>query len=110
MDNTYQPIYDAIRSKISGFNGQDLIDQIARNFDISHHVEIINQEFLNVTFEMQRPSVLFKPELKRDGNQWCSLLGVDLQTGVAGFGDTPDQAMREFDKEWTKSIKTELNK
>lgn len=108
MDDTYQPIYDAVRSKISAFNGQDLIDQISRNFDISHHTEIIKQEFLNVAFEMQRPSVLFKPELQKDGNQWCALLGKDLQVGVAGFGDTPYQAMGEFDKEWEKSMKSEI--
>ena len=33
----------------------------------------------------------------RDGNQWCVLLGDDLQAGIAGFGDSPAQAVAAFD-------------
>jgi len=99
--DTYQPIYDAVRSGITSFDGQSLIDRIAVNFvDISHHLEIVKQEFLNAAFEMQRPSVIFKPKISRDGDQWCVLLGDDLQIGVAGFGSTPDEAVRNFDKQW----------
>jgi hypothetical protein len=29
-----------------------------------------------------------------DGNQWCALLGGNLQEGIAGFGDTPAEALR----------------
>lgn len=53
--------------------------------------------------ERVRPSVLFRPVLSRDGNQWCALLGENLQEGVAGFGKTPDEAMRSFDRAWTTS-------
>jgi hypothetical protein len=28
-----------------------------------------------------------------DGNQWCALWGDDIQSGVAGFGDTPALAL-----------------
>lgn len=51
-----------------------------------------------------RPSVNFKPKLIRDGNKWCALYGEDLQEGVAGFGDSPDEAMRNFDSEWYKCL------
>lgn len=37
-----------------------------------------------------------KPVL--DGNMWCFLWGDDLQSGVAGFGDTVYAAMMDFDK------------
>ena len=50
--------------------------------------------------EQQRPSVLYRPALERDGDQWCALYGADLQQGVAGFGDTPSAAMYAFDKAW----------
>jgi hypothetical protein len=49
-------------------------------------------------FEHIRPSVLFRPTLSADGTMWCALLGGDLQSGVAGFGETPAAAMLEFDK------------
>lgn len=28
-----------------------------------------------------------------DGNEWCALLGKDLQEGLAGFGKTPAAAL-----------------
>lgn len=47
-----------------------------------------------------RPSVLYRPTLVADGSMWCALYGDDLQVGVAGFGETPDAAMRAFDQAW----------
>lgn len=34
----------------------------------------------------------------RDGNQWCVLLGEDLQVGIAGFGDSPALAIQDLDR------------
>ncbi len=50
--------------------------------------------------EPMRPSVLFKPALTQDGNQWCMLYGENLQTGVAAFGKTPAEAAAAFDSAW----------
>ncbi len=52
-------------------------------------------------WEQQRPSVVFKPTLSKDGNMWCALFGENLQEGVAGFGETPAKAMYAFDTAWT---------
>ncbi|HET6788177.1 MAG TPA: hypothetical protein VFH49_09460 [Aquabacterium sp.] len=54
----------------------------------------------SAAIEAQRPSVLFRPSLSVDGNQWCALYGDNLQDGVAGFGDSPEAAMAGFDKAW----------
>lgn len=35
-----------------------------------------------------------------DGNQWCYLLGNNLQEGIAGFGDTALGAAEDFDKNY----------
>jgi hypothetical protein len=51
-------------------------------------------------WEYQRPSVVFKPTLSKDGNMWCAMLGENLQEGVVGFGDTPADAMYAFDAAW----------
>ena len=48
----------------------------------------------------EEPSVLYRPQLTVDGNQWCALYGIDLQSGVAGFGDSPYLAMCDFNKNW----------
>ena len=95
-----QEIYDAVRSRINGGNIAEAVSDAARNaFDISHRVEMVSNEFLTVAYEMQRPCVLFKPELSQDGNAWLAIYG-DLPTGVVGAGDTPAAAMADFDKAW----------
>lgn len=103
--DSYQPFYDAARSKMSFFDGSLLIQEIAGRFDFSHYAEIIKNDALNITYEMQRPAVLFKPKLYVDGNQWCAVYGDDIQNGVAGFGDSPSKAMTDFDNEWVKNLK-----
>jgi len=37
--------------------------------------------------------------LKKDGDEWCVLLGEDQIVGVCGFGDTPYSAMVKFFEE-----------
>lgn len=54
---------------------------------------------------MTQPSVLYRPALSVDGNQWCALYGEDLQSGVAGFGDTPELAMVDFNKNWNTPLR-----
>lgn len=39
----------------------------------------------------------------RDGNQWCALYGEDLQTGIAGFGNTPFLAMIDLREQLNNS-------
>lgn len=55
-----------------------------------------------------RPCAIFKPCLFVDGDQWCALYGANLQEGVAGFGDSPEQAMISFDAVWRKPLSNEV--
>lgn len=50
--------------------------------------------------EWARASVMFRPTLTVDGNQFCALYGDNLHDGCAGFGDTPAKAMEDFDNNW----------
>ena len=67
----------------------------------------MKDRFDEAMYEIQEsataPHILMKPTLKPDGDMWCALYGEDLMSGVAGFGRTPQQAMREFDKAWKNS-------
>jgi hypothetical protein len=102
--DSYQPIYDAVRSRISGGNVGEAVERAAREaFDMGMTRQILQEEFLSAAHEMQRPSVLYRPTISADGTAWCALLGDNLQEGVAGFGDTPDAAMRDFDIVFWKS-------
>lgn len=51
-----------------------------------------------------RPSVMFKPKLFIEGDRWCALFGENIQDGVAGFGDSPANAMWDFDKAWNTPL------
>jgi hypothetical protein len=57
--------------------------------------------------ECYRPAILYRPKLSIDGNQWCALYGDNLQEGVAGFGDSPGEAMIAFDKAWWTKLSDE---
>lgn len=50
--------------------------------------------------ELVRPFMLLRPRIFPDENQWCALLGENLQMGVCGFGDTPAKASFDFDLQW----------
>lgn len=101
--DSYQAIYDAVRSRISGGNVGDIVERAAREaFDMGNMRQILTQDFAIVAQEMQRPSVLYRPTLSADGDMWCALYGEDLMSGVAGFGKTPAEAMTAFDQAfWT---------
>ena len=99
--DSYQAIYDAVRSKISNGDIGSAVESVARQaFDIYHQVDVVKNEYLTHAYELQRPFMLLKPKIYTDGDKWCALYGEDLQSGVAGFGDTPAQAATQFDVEW----------
>ena len=62
--------------------------------------DMVKQEWMYAANMSANPSVLFKPSIYPDGNMWCALYGEDLQSGVAGFGETPAKAMENFDHNW----------
>lgn len=45
-----------------------------------------------------------KPDLFIDGNQWCVLYGENLQEGIAGFGDTPQKAIWDWNKQFERPV------
>ena len=59
---------------------------------------------------MNRPSYIYRPSIFPDGNRWCALLGDDLQRGVCGFGDSPEEAYRNFDLAWQEKSKDQHGK
>lgn len=45
-----------------------------------------------------------KPQFFIDGDKWCCLYGENIQDGVAGFGDSPHEAVID----WNNQFKTKL--
>lgn len=103
MSDSYQAIYDAVRSRISGGDiGVAVRDIAFQQFDISHMKVMLQQDFSIAAQEMARPSVLWRPTICQDGSKWHALYGPNQMEGVSGFGDTPAEAMADFDNNWWK--------
>lgn len=100
--DSYQAIYDAVRTKISACNPNDAILQAFREANLLHSFSVAMQD---ISYSQTRPSVLYRPAVSIDGDKWCALYGEDLQNGVAGFGDSPEEAMADFDREWAEKLR-----
>ncbi len=105
MTDTYQAVYDAVCSRLSRCDVGEAVREVARHsFDLGMVVPLAQEAIAHVSYEMQRPSVLMRPTVMRDGDKWCALYGANLMEGVAGFGDSPELACEAFDKEWRTRI------
>ena len=73
---------------------------------ICHAAHMAQLSIQSAAAQYEAPSVIFRPKVYPDGNMWCALYGEDLQEGVAGFGETPQAAMVDFDNNWrTQTLK-----
>ena len=103
---TYQPIFDAVRSKLSNCDIGEAVASVFREANLSSYAERVSNVACDAAAEYMRPSAIMKPKLSIDGNQWCALYGENLQDGLAGFGDSPSEAMFQFDRAWCEKLKT----
>lgn len=101
---TYQPIYDAVRSRLCNGDIGAAIESSVREAGISHYTSMAAEAVMQAAAEYERPCALFRPKIYIDGNQWCALYGDNIQDGVAGFGDSPANAMWDFDKKFTGKL------
>lgn len=100
MDN-YQPIYDAVRSRIPPCNIEEAVrDAAMRALDTGMLVPIAQEAIGILTHAYDRPSAVYRPTLSLDGNMYCALYGENIMEGCAGFGATAEEAMWDFDKNW----------
>lgn len=104
MSDAYQPIYDAVRSRISNGDIGEAALQAFREANLSHYAQMAAIAAVDAANAQTAPSVLFRPKIFQDGDKWCALYGDDLQQGVAGFGESPAQAMYMFDVAWHQKL------
>jgi hypothetical protein len=101
MSDSYQATYDAVRSRISNGDIGSAVENALRTESIGYHFQ---QAANTISEEHTRPSVIYRPKLAPDGNAWIALYGDNLQEGVAGCGDSPAEAMADFDRNWFASL------
>lgn len=106
MSDTYQAVYDAVRSRIGNPDVAAAVsDAIGIHAQgLSYAIEAIKHEYVNAAMAQQRPCVLYRPAVSIDGDHWCALYGENLQDGVAGFGKSVEMAMQDFDSNWHKQL------
>lgn len=104
---TYQPIYDAVRSRVHNGDIGSAVQEVLNNCNISHYADMASRSIQEVASMYDRPSVMYRPKVFIDGNRWCALYGDDLQAGVAGFGDSPSEAMDDFDVAWHQKLRSQ---
>jgi hypothetical protein len=73
--------------------------QLAANA-ICHEAMLAGNAWQLAAWGFEKPSVRYRPALSVDGNMYCALYGSNLVDGVAGFGETAEKAMADFDKNW----------
>lgn len=100
MTDTYQAVYDAIRSRFHGCDTDTVVRNAVQDaFSMAnHHMACVAQEYCCAARDTTRPHVLYRLTPFQDGDHWCVLLGDDLQVGIVGFGETPMKACHDFDK------------
>ena len=103
MSDNYQAVYDAVCSRFRcSIDGDQIANSIASMFHAAgRQAEQAQYAAQYAEAERARPSVLFRPSINIDGNQWLVIYGENIQDGVCGCGDSPDEAMRDFDRAWT---------
>lgn len=95
MSDNYQAVYDAVRR---AFPHCDTSRAISEALDFSWMKQIIQQEFMIVLGEYQRPCIIWKAELSQcSQGKWTTNFGP-----IYGHGDSPAEAMADFDKKWYK--------
>lgn len=104
MSDTYQAFYDAARGKISNGDIGAAIESALRSENIGHHVQMASASIQEAASCYTDASAIYRPALSIDGNQWCALYGDNLQDGVAGFGNSPADAMRDFNRAWSAKL------
>jgi hypothetical protein len=102
--DSYQAVFDAVRSKISGGDVDSAIRSAISDMNLSHYVDQVMLAYKEALAEQMRPCILLRPELKIDGDRWCALYGENLQDGIAGFGKSPSDAMHDFDKAYHTNL------
>jgi hypothetical protein len=71
----------------------------------------IQQSKLSAAIEAEEMNLfsILKPKIFIHDGQWCVLYGDDIQSGICGFGISPEKAVWDFNKAWAADIERVLS-
>ena len=64
--------------------------------------QIVREAIVDAMERISAPHTRMRPRICPGGGMWCALYGDNLQHGLAGFGKTPAEACKDFDKNWER--------
>ena len=104
MSDSYQPIFDAVRSRIHNADVGDAVERAIRErFDVSHVIALAQEAIASVSLEHQRPCVLFRPKLYQEFSTkiWVAYYDPSPQDEIASdkkilFGTGASPALAIF--------------
>lgn len=74
-----------------------------RDIAMEASMNAVRMDTLICEQQYQRFAML-KPDIRKDGNQWSVLYGDNIQEGIVGYGDTPHEAIMDWDAAFNKKI------
>jgi hypothetical protein len=108
MDN-YQAVYDAVRASIRNGDIGHAVENAIGNAGISFQAQMASNMIQAAAAQYERPSVLYRPRLFISSGKWCASYNEmpynkAFTTSLIGIGDSPAEAMADFDKKWHAKI------
>lgn len=97
--DTYQPIYDAVRSKIHNGDIGSAVRDALGNTDISFQVNQVKNRAIEAIAQYDTPFIIYKGKLDKRGSEWCANFG-----DIAGWGRSPAEAVEAFNKNWYEKL------
>jgi len=94
---------------MNGILNEEMSHMLANS--INHYQSIQHQERLDLL--IAESDMVFVKSYNlipfKDGDEWCVLLGDNIQDGIAGFGKTPLNAILDFNTKFrTETINKKL--
>lgn len=104
MSDVYNATYQVMQNKIHNGDIGEAVQRAIEGAGLSFMMSQLHDAFRQAVYEYERPSIMLKPRLFREGNLWGCIHGGNPMEGVEGYGESPDLAYRDFDKNWNKKI------
>jgi len=74
------------------------VEEVTELANEGNHAAVLLLPAVVVKNKLKKNTKLNKPRLFLDEGAWCALLGNNLQDGICGYGDSPAEAMQDYEK------------
>ena len=73
------------------------VEEVTELANEGNHTAVLLLPAVVVKNKLNKNTKLNKPRLFLDEGAWCVLLGDNIQDGICGYGDSPAEAMQDYE-------------